>query len=128
MCGYLYVQHFSTGLRLRFGTETAALHIINFNLAWCADGGMDADDPRALQVLMSVDGILEEQAWSIGLKRHLHAPSVVPTQLWARSLRFGTTAQQMGKAYYPVVESLNCDGTVLQKLQENRTMIRSVYA
>ena len=44
-----YVQHFYTGLRHRFGTETAALHIINFNLAWCADGGMDADDPRALQ-------------------------------------------------------------------------------
>ena len=44
-----YVQHFYTGLRHRFGTETAALHIINFNLAWCADGGMGADDPRALQ-------------------------------------------------------------------------------
>jgi hypothetical protein len=118
------LQRFSNGLRRRFGAEQPPLHTINFNLAWCSDGGMDADDPRAMQVLKSVDAIVEEQAWSIDRKGYLHAPSMVPTQLWAASLRFGATAQQLGKAYYPVVQALDCDGTVLQKLKENQTMIR----
>jgi hypothetical protein len=122
----LWLSRFYSGLQAMPAADRPLL-ILNFDLALCKEGGCKHDDPLVYYVGNHSDGQIDEGAMTWGPTGGVVRPEAQPAWLWATTLEWAANLQRAGKAYYPIVESLNCTAPQQSAVVEDDTTLSAAY-
>ena len=121
-----WLQRFYAGLQAMTAADRPLL-ILNFDLAFCKEGGCTSDDPMVLFTGNHSDGVIDEGAYTWNQAGGELRPENQPAWLWEETLRWATNQQVHRKGYYPIVESLNCSSPMQSAVAEDDSTLSERY-
>jgi 2,5-diketo-D-gluconate reductase A len=122
----LWLSRFYAGLQ-KLPASTRPLLIVNFDLAFCKKDGCHWDHPNVFFVGNHSDGQIDEGAYTWSATGGVLRPEDQPAWLWRDTMLWASNLQQHGKAYYPIVESLNCTSPMQSAVSEDDSTLSTPY-